>query len=197
MKRILNIMGFVFIMGTITSLLIIGMDALTFERIKANEQALFQSSVLNAFEIPFTTATINEVFLQNVEPIEFEVDGEIITVYRDPRSGRVSMEMSGGGVWGPIIGVLTLEPDFVTIAKVAILQQEETPGLGGRITEPAYLAKYQGVRFNPTVVVTKDRPSGDNEVDAITGATGTSNRFQIILNNTHAKIFPLLEALEN
>lgn len=197
MKRILNIMGFVFIMGTITSLLIIGMDALTFERIKANEQALFQSSVLDAFEIPFTTATINEVFLQNVEPIEFEVDGEIITVYRDPRSGRVSMEMSGGGVWGPIIGVLTLEPDFVTIAKVAILQQEETPGLGGRITEPAYLAKYQGVRFNPTVVVTKDRPSGDNEVDAITGATGTSSRFQIILNNTHAKIFPLLEALEN
>lgn len=197
MKRILNIMGFVFIMGTITSLLIIGMDALTFERIKANEQALFQSSVLDAFEIPFTTATINEVFLQNVEPIEFEVDGEIITVYRDPRSGRVSMEMSGGGVWGPIIGVLTLEPDFVTIAKVAILQEEETPGLGGRITEPAYLAKYQGIRFNPTVVVTKDRPSGDNEVDAITGATGTSSRFQIILNNTHAKIFPLLEALEN
>jgi Na+-transporting NADH:ubiquinone oxidoreductase subunit C len=100
-------------------------------------------------------------------------------------------------VWGPIVGVLTLESDFVTIANVAILQQEETPGLGGRITELTYLAKYQGVRFNPDVIVTKQTPSADNEVDAITGATGTSTRFQIILNDTHAKLFPLLQALEN
>lgn len=197
MKRILNILGFVLVLGSVTSLLIIGMDTLTFERIKANEQALFQSSVLEAFDISYTTATINDVFLENVEPIELEVAGEIITVYRDPVSGRVSMEMSGGGVWGPIIGVLTLEPDFVTIVAVAILQEEETPGLGGRITEPAYLAKYQGVRFNPTVVVTKESAAADNEVDAITGATGTSNSFQRILNDTHAKLFPLLEALED
>jgi Na+-transporting NADH:ubiquinone oxidoreductase subunit C len=197
MKRILKIMGFVFAMGSITSLLIIGMDALTFERILANEQALFQSKVLDAFEVPYTTATINEVFIQNVEAIELDLNGERLTVYRDPRTGRISMEISGGGVWGPIIGVLTLEPDFVTIAKVAILQQEETPGLGGRITEPAYLAKYVGVVFKPDVVVTKNTPSADNEVDAITGATGTSTRFQIILNDTHAKLFPLLQALEN
>jgi Na+-transporting NADH:ubiquinone oxidoreductase subunit C len=197
MKRILKIMGFVFAMGSITSLLIIGMDALTFERILANEQALFQSKVLDAFDVPYTTATINEVFNQNVEAIELDVNGEVFTVYRDPRTGRVSMEISGGGVWGPIIGVLTLEPDFVTIASVAILQQEETPGLGGRITEPAYLAKFIGVVFNPDVVVTKNTPTADNEVDAITGATGTSTRFQIILNDTHAKLFPLLQALEN
>lgn len=197
MKRILNIIGFVFILGTVTSLLIIGMDALTFERIKANEQALFQSSVLDAFEVSYTTATINDVFLENVEPIELELNGETIMVYKDPVSGRISLEMSGGGVWGPIIGVLTLEPDFVTIARVAILQEEETPGLGGRITEPGYLAKFQGIRFNPTINITKDRPVSDNEVDAITGATGTSYSFERILNETHAKIFPLLEALND
>jgi Na+-transporting NADH:ubiquinone oxidoreductase subunit C len=196
MKRILNIMTFVFILGTVTSLLIIGMDALTFERIKANEQALFQSKVLDAFEVSYTTATINEVFERSVEPIELDVNGEIFTVYRDPVSGRISMEMSGGGVWGPIIGVLTLEPDLVTIANVAILQQEETPGLGGRITEPAYLAKYVGVRFNPNVVV-RQGATEDNEVDAITGATGTSSRFQIILNDTYDKLIPLLQALGN
>jgi len=197
MKRNFNIIGFVLIMGLITSVLIIGMDTLTFERIKANEQALFQSKVLEAFEIPFTTATINDVFLESVEPIELEVDGSIMMVYRDPQTGRISFEISGGGVWGPIVGVLTLESDFVTIANVAILQQEETPGLGGRITELTYLEKYQGVRFNPDVIVTKQTPSADNEVDAITGATGTSTRFQIILNDTHAKLFPLLQALEN
>ncbi len=196
MKRILNIMTFVFILGTVTSLLIIGMDALTFERIKANEQALFQSKVLDAFEVSYTTATINEVFERSVEPIDLDVNGETFTVYRDPVSGRISMEMSGGGVWGPIIGVLTLEADLVTIANVAILQQEETPGLGGRITEPAYLAKYVGVRFNPNVVV-RQGATADNEVDAITGATGTSGRFQIILNDTYEKLIPLLQALGN
>jgi Na+-transporting NADH:ubiquinone oxidoreductase subunit C len=196
MKRILNIMTFIFILGTVTSLLIIGMDALTFERIKANEQALFQSKVLDAFEVAYTTATINEVFERSVEPIELDVNGESFTVYRDPVSGRISMEISGGGVWGPIIGVLTLEPDLVTIANVAILQQEETPGLGGRITEPAYLAKYVGVRFNPNVVV-RQGATADNEVDAITGATGTSGRFQIILNDTYEKLIPLLQALGN
>jgi Na+-transporting NADH:ubiquinone oxidoreductase subunit C len=196
MKRILNIMSFVFILGTVTSLLIIGMDALTFERIKANEQALFQSKVLDAFEVSYTTATINEVFERSVEPIELDVNGETFTVYRDPVSGRISMEISGGGVWGPIIGVLTLEADLVTIANVAILQQEETPGLGGRITEPAYLAKYVGVRFNPNIVV-RQGATADNEVDAITGATGTSGRFQIILNDTYEKLIPLLQALGN
>ena len=196
MKRILNIMTFVFILGTVTSLLIIGMDALTFERIKANEQALFQSKVLDAFEVSYTTATINEVFERSVEPIELDVNGETFTVYRDPVSGRISMEISGGGVWGPIIGVLTLEADLVTIANVAILQQEETPGLGGRITEPAYLAKYVGVRFNPNIVV-RQGATADNEVDAITGATGTSGRFQIILNDTYEKLIPLLQALGN
>lgn len=183
MKRILNIMGFVLVMGLVTGGLLIAVDTLTFERIQANEQALLQSKVLDGFDVEYTTASINDTFTSSVAVVTVTVDGLDYDIYVDPNTNDISFRFEGGGVWGPIIGVLTLESDLVTIKKVGILQQEETPGLGGRIVELPYLAKYEGVMFSPEIDITKDGATGPNQVDAISGATSTSNAFEIILND--------------
>ncbi len=194
MNRILKIMGFVVAMGVITSTLLIGMDVLTSERITRNEEALLQSKILDAFEIEYNTSNIYDTFTENVEKVELTIDGVNVPVYRNPDTGSISFEIEGGGVWGPIIGVLTLNEDLRTIENVGILAQQETPGLGGRIVELPYLAKYEGVVFDPIVEVLKEGASAPNQVDAITGATSTSSAFQTILNDSYEQVIPAYQA---
>ncbi len=194
MNRTLKIIGFVVAMGVITSSLLIGMDVLTSERITRNEQALLQSKVLDAFDIEYNTSNIYDTFVANVEEVNVEIDGQTKPVYRNPETGSISFEIEGGGVWGPIIGVLTLNEDLMTIEKVGILAQQETPGLGGRIVELPYLAKYEGVVFDPSVEILKEGANAPNEVDAITGATSTSSSFQIILNTSYETVVPAYQA---
>ncbi|MCA0043479.1 FMN-binding protein [Celeribacter litoreus] len=97
--------------------------------------------------------------------------------------GEISLALlpiSGAGYVAPIDAILALRADMNTIAGLAVLAQAETPGLGGRIEEPAWLSQWRGkeiadasgaVRF----AVAKGRASSEFEVDGITGATRTSS----------------------
>ncbi|MCR3905487.1 MAG: FMN-binding protein [Tenericutes bacterium] len=179
----LKLILFVVILGSVTSLLLLGMDNLTRERIIANEEAEIKATLLNAYNIEYTYADIHEIFDEHVQVLE--IDG--LTFYLEEDSGAVSFHFEGGGVWGPITGIITLESDFETIVAIAVLQQEETPGLGGVVAESQYLAKFVGVKMVPELIISKTAdPDADNEVDAITGATRTSSAFRNILNNAYA-----------
>lgn len=182
MKNYLKLIIFVVVLGAITSGLLIGMDVLTRDRIEANKEALIKSVILDAHGIPYTFANIHEVFEDSITITE--VDG--LTFYVNSVTGFVSFEFLGSGVWGPIRGVLTLEDDFETIVKIGILEQEETPGLGGIIAESRYLSTFVGKLMVPTLEINKDpSPNKDNEVDAITGATRTSEAFELLINEAY------------
>ena len=107
------------------------------------------------------------------------------TFFRHEASGAVSYEFLGGGVWGPIYGIITLEDDLETIRQITVLEQEETPGLGGIVASRAYLDNFRGIKMFPELEINipGSEPNKDNEVDSITGATRTSNAFRDILNN--------------
>ncbi len=182
-----RILVFVAIMGMITSGMLVAMDLLTRDRIEENQAFSLYSAVLNANNHAHTTANFRDVFEEYI--VESEIDG--ITFFEDTESGNVSFVVEGGGVWGPIGALITLESDLKTIVSVRILFQEETPGLGGVIADPQYLEKYQGVALdieNPSsaIRITHNRTGNDNEVDAITGGTRTSNSFQTIFNTGYA-----------
>jgi Na+-transporting NADH:ubiquinone oxidoreductase subunit C len=110
--------------------------------------------------------------------------------------------MSGSGVWGPIIAIITFEPDFKTISRVRVTQQEETPGLGGVVASIPYQTKYEGVVLSnvaPYIDVAKptDQKGLANEVDSITGATRTSYAFEIIINEAYEKHLAAWKGLGN
>ena len=186
MKPTLKMIIFVFIMATITSGILLGVEALTSERIQNNQDAKVKIAILEAHNIEYSIASINETFDQEINVVE--VDNW--TFYVNPDTNAVSFAISGGGVWGPIEGILTLESDFETIINVSILQQEETPGLGGVIAEDQYLETFVGKLMVPQFEINKD-PSDNlpNEIDSIVGATNTSKRFQELINEdyTNAK----------
>ncbi len=183
MKQNMKMMVFVLILGLLTSGLLVGVDALTRDRIEQNKIAQLKAAVLDANEVSYNFGNIHTVFDDEIETIVVDE----LTFYLHTASGNVSYTFIGGDVWGPISGVITLEDDFETIVAIKVLKQEETPGLGGIIAEAKYLANFVGIKMVPSLEVNKDSsPNQPNEVDAITGATRTSEAFEIIMNDQYA-----------
>lgn len=92
----------------------------------------------------------------------------------------------GAGAQGPIHAMLALHGDMRTIAGMTVLEHVETPGLGGRIDEPAWQQSFAGVRWaddagNMQFSVARGPSASDFEVDGITGATRTSDAIERIV----------------
>ena len=199
MNKYVRMMVFVGVLGTVSGGLLFGTGALTNSLIDANADALLKSEVLTAHGVEFNFTNIHDVFDATTETISIldEFDGEpfTYTFYEDKLRGTITFGFGptfGGGVWGPIIGLLSLEDDFTTIVRIAVLQQEETPGLGGIVATRAYLDTFEGKTIglgDNALSIIKDLDvltAASNEVRSITGATRTSSQFDIILNNAYA-----------
>jgi Na+-transporting NADH:ubiquinone oxidoreductase subunit C len=152
---------------------------------------LFNRRVIEVFgladpgaELP--PARVDELFSKHVK--KDQVGG--MTVYRgyDDAGNElgVAFEASGSGLWSVIKVLVALTPDYTRIFHVQVLEQGETPGLGGRITEPAFLAKFDDLPLGPAPgyvgVVAYQTPDQPYEVAAITGATQTSKSLEKLLN---------------
>jgi Na+-transporting NADH:ubiquinone oxidoreductase subunit C len=103
----------------------------------------------------------------------------------------IAVPFSGRGYAAPIEGFLGLEPDLATIRALTVTYQAETPGLGGQVGSHAFLERFRGKRVDGLRLVRPKGTLGDNEVDAITGATLTSGRFQNILDKTITEVIRL------
>lgn len=181
MKDQLTMIAFVVILGIVAAAILVGTDTYTSERIANNVDYSLKSSILNAFDIETTEANVFQVYEDNISE---ETNND--TVYYYSSDGNVGFEFEGKGLWGPIRGFLTLTPDFMTIKGIQIIYHEETPGLGGVVAEQWYLDKYKGKMFDPEIMIIKDADQASlTEVDAITGATMTSNAFQLMLNESY------------
>jgi Na+-transporting NADH:ubiquinone oxidoreductase subunit C len=103
-------------------------------------------------------------------------------------------EVTGTGFWARIDGILAVDAGLDSILGIYFLRHTETPGLGGRITEPEFRRQFVGKKITPPAEGAKyvylggEAPSGPEDprfgrhVDAITGATGTSSAVEVFLN---------------
>ena len=104
------------------------------------------------------------------------------------KNGITVVPCYGAGLWGPIWGYIGLEGDLKTIKAVRFGHKGETPGLGAKISdEPsfaeAFVAKTIGdgeILFE--VAKPANRQTENNGVDAISGATITSQALGKTLN---------------
>ena len=86
----------------------------------------------------------------------------------------------GNGLWSLMQGYLAVEPDFQTVAGITFYDQAETPGLGGEVMNPEWKKKWKSKQvYKDGQVALKvlkgDRSADPNGVDALAGATITSN----------------------
>jgi Na+-transporting NADH:ubiquinone oxidoreductase subunit C len=95
---------------------------------------------------------------------------------------RLILPIYGQGMWSTLYGYIALESDLNTVAAVTFYEQGETAGLGDQILRPQWQAQWRGKQiYGPTGAVRfrvsgADAPAGTgNQVDALTGATVTSD----------------------
>lgn len=159
--------------------------------VEYNRELARQRSVLSAMGIEATEESAVLARFAEVEQLErngtilfrSEIDGE--TVY--------AVEFTGAGLWGPISGVLAVRSDLERTVGIEIVDHNETPGLGGRITEPWFKNQLRGQRVVEGTVVVGPPGEGtadkdDGVIDAITGATRTSESIGRILDRTISRV---------
>jgi len=98
----------------------------------------------------------------------------------------VVLPVYGAGYQSTVRAVLAIEPDLVTIAALAIIEQGDTPGFGARIEEPEWLALWPGKKIadetgSIRIELVRGQASTPYEVDGISGATRTSTGVTNIL----------------
>lgn len=178
MKQILRMVFFVLVLGSILTAILITVDHFAAPIIAANERISVRVNVLEALGIETTGEDVDAVFDRTVEISETAG----ITLFT-AADGTKAIAYDGSGLWGPISGILSVDPDGTAIKGVTIIRQEETPGLGGRIAEKEYLALFSGIPLDtPIEVRAAGKSTAPNELDAITGATLSSVAFVNLLN---------------
>ena len=118
------------------------------------------------------------------------------------------MPLYGKGLWGPIWGYITLQPDMKTVSGVSFRHQGETPGLGSEIAEESFQAPFAGKQIFDvqgqftSITVQKGgikQFKGDpvHAVDAISGGTLTSNGVSDMLRSCLTCYLPFFERMQN
>ena len=104
------------------------------------------------------------------------------------KNGITVVPCYGAGLWGPIWGYVGFEGDLNTIKAVCFGHKGETPGLGAKIAdEPSFAEAFVGKTVGKgdilfEVAKPANRQTENNGVDAISGATITSQALGKTLN---------------
>lgn len=142
-------------------------------RIKAIAQAIFlvQSDGKKYEKLSINEMDVFEVFDENNNSVGYAVVNQ------------------GNGFQGTIKLIFGIDRNLERIHAIEILEQVETPGLGSLITESDFKSQFKNLNIQPFVQVVKGKkPSKDNEVQAITGATISSKAVVQIINDAVSKL---------
>ncbi|WAJ39396.1 Na(+)-translocating NADH-quinone reductase subunit C [Pseudomonas sp. GOM7] len=110
------------------------------------------------------------------------------TVYMVEKDGQVQtliLPVRGYGLWSTLYGFIAIKGDLNTVVGMGFYQHGETPGLGGEVDNPKWKGQWPGKTLfdengKLAVKVVKggvdpQSPQAAHQVDALAGATLTSN----------------------
>ncbi len=100
-------------------------------------------------------------------------DGEVTSGY------TVTVTTVGFNPGMPIVTKISFASDKQTITNIEVLEQMETPGLGGKIAEEGFSSMFENVT---APVYTADMEQNGTSFDQITGATITSKAMATAIN---------------
>ena len=200
MKGSLYTINYAAVLGSVCALLLTAAASFTEPYKTANKEAEEILNILTALRVPLqpdiSPGQLIEIFNANVRK---ESQGkQTIYVYSPPQAKgepeAVAVRFSGPGLWGPIKGFLALEADMRTIRGITFYEQEETPGLGGEIVSDWFRNQFAGKSIVDEsgkagiIIRSSSGKAGQNQVDAITGATMTCDKVEAMLNTVIEKI---------
>jgi Na+-transporting NADH:ubiquinone oxidoreductase subunit C len=199
MKDKLYSVFFAFALTLVFTLVLASINALASGTIEVNEKLDFQKSLLYVFgfvqkDDKLSSKEIQELYGEKIVELHGEVD-----VYRAQVEGEsvYAFTVQSPGLWGTITGLIAVNTDGTRLMGIDFVQHSETPGLGGRIDEKAFQQQFRDERISAgpsgrIAVVSGQNTSSseDSKVDAITGATRTSEAIQKLIDKAMNEVFP-------
>lgn len=94
---------------------------------------------------------------------------------------KIILPVNGYGLWSTLYGFMSLSSDANTITGFGFYEHAETPGLGGEVDNPNWKAQWSGKKLFDQQgdfsldIVKSAAPDSEYQVDALSGATLTSN----------------------
>ena len=191
LKRSLFTIFFMFAVTLVFIAVLSLIYVLTQDTIRLNESLVVKRAVLYVagLEVPQAGTEADALYQKRVKEVK-DNQGKVL-YYEILAPGGKELQsyvvpVLGAGLWGEIQSVVGVEKDLKTLTGIEFIKQNETPGLGGRITESWFKEQFRGKRW-PLSVVPEGDPAGDQQFQAITGATNTTNGVRDILNTRLAQ----------
>lgn len=154
-------------------------DANAFDPLKAAQDPAQSRKLESADDIASIRRRENQSVIYLVEDAEGQIETLILPV-------------RGYGLWSTLHGFIALKNDYATVAGFGFYQHGETPGLGGEVDNPRWLATWPGktaldAEGKPVIHVVKGTVDAQDalaaqQVDGLAGATLTSNGVNNLLN---------------
>lgn len=170
---------FLLVLFSLCTLLLTG-GKLAYNKASAVFNRRLYAEILNLYGYPYEEETVESDFALNFQTVER--GGQTYYVGSDTTRKTVAFKYQGPGLWSLIEVLLAVELDKSELFGLRVLSQGETPGLGGRISEQAFQDSFSGLFIKPEVKIVKFA-MGANEVDAISGATKTSQFLEDLINS--------------
>lgn len=178
-KKTINPIVFMLVLSAVLVFILAFINKVTTPIIDFNSEIELKDKILYVFDIPVDSEDpeeINRVFNENVETEDYK-DTQYFIYKENGEIQSYAVPFEGAGLWGKITGYLGVSKDFTEATGIEFIEQDETPGLGGRISEPPYKEQFRGIDISEPqdgeYIINKPAPGGN--VDAIAGATQTSN----------------------
>ena len=188
-KNILFIFVIAFFFAGLTS----GVNMALTKRIQLNEETRTSRQLLEVLGIHFppgsTPEAIRQIESKRVKSTKIGQDYVYAAFDEKGVIERYAFPISGRGLWGPIHGLVSLNNSLSKVDGLIFTSHSETPGLGARIDEKWFRDQFKGIDVSKGSSQEKfvsfqlGGKESSNRLDAITGATITSNSVQNILNN--------------
>lgn len=185
--------GYAIVMVVIVAFLLAFISQSLKEKQDANVKLDYKKQVLNSLDLrdlPDAEKTYSEV-VKSEEEVE---DGYKIFTCELEGKTKYVLTVKGMGLWGPISGFISLNDDKQTVYGVFFNHEGETAGLGAEIKDSkAWQDKFKGKKITAegssdiVLGVKKNVENPESEVDAVTGATLTSDGVNLMLKEGLAK----------
>lgn len=110
----------------------------------------------------------------------------ILEVYENQKDQEYAVKVVGKGYAGDDIELAVGLSKEGTILGIDVIAHSETPGLGAKATEESFRSLFVGKKAGAELSVSKTGAISDTQIDAITGATRTTDGIVRAVNEVFA-----------
>ncbi len=190
-KSTLYIILFMAVITIISISLVSSVYLITEDTIRINESAVKKQRLFSSagLDIPANSMETDRIYR---DLFQERSDSNGILLYYEiyDKAGKIegyALPVRGKGLWGNIDAFVSFYTDLETLRGIDFVSQNETPGLGARITEEWFISQFKGKKV-PIDYVPEGSDTGDDEFEAITGASFTTQAVKNIINRASKRL---------